>query len=214
MAIPNEDYDFYKSVSKTNPKFVKNQQSGGRKISTIDPQSQTETATEKWGLYGKAWGVKDIEFKTRLYGTTELMTLTGVFWFPDGEFPYSVSDKSFYISSKGKDVIDVDIEKKLLTSFKSKCLSLLGFNSDIFLGMFDDANYVNEMWGEFTLIDENQRQELSVMIQNSQTDLAKFNESFGISKLSELPIKEYQKAKAMLQAKLNKVKSNATNNPS
>ncbi len=48
-----EDYEFYKSVSKTNPKFVKNQQAGGRKITTIDPQSQTETATEKWGLYGK-----------------------------------------------------------------------------------------------------------------------------------------------------------------
>jgi len=200
------DYEFYKSVAKTNPKFVKNQNVGGRKITTIDPQSQTETATEKWGLFGKAWGIKDISFSTRQYGTTEVMTIQGVFWFPDGEFPYSVSDKSFYISAKGKDIIDIDIEKKLLTSLKSKCLSLIGFNSDIFLGKFDDANYVNEMWGEFTLIDENQRAELAKMIQDSQTDLVKFNESFVINNLSELPIKEYQKAKAMLQSKLNKKK--------
>lgn len=209
METHNNDYDFYKSVAKTNPKFVKNQSVGGRKITTIDPQSQTETATEKWGLYGKKWGVKDISFATRMYGTTELMTLTGTFWFPEGEFPYSVSDKSFYISAKGKDIIDVDIEKKLLTSFKSKCLSLIGFNSDIFLGLFDDANYVNEMWGEFTLIDENQRVELSYMIQDSNADLTKFNESFSIQNLSELPIKEFEKAKAMLRSKINKAKQTA-----
>lgn len=202
--MENKDYEFYKSVAKTDPKLVKNQNVGGRKITTIDPQSQTETATEKWGLYGKAWGIKDIGFITRTYGTTELMTIHGLFWYPDGEFPYSVSDKSFYVSAKGKDIIDVDIEKKLLTSLKSKCLSLVGFNSDIFLGKFDDANYVNEMWGEFTLIDETQRQELSRMIQDSGTDLIKFNENYAINNLSELPIKEYEKAKALLQTKLNK----------
>jgi len=202
-----KDYEFYQSVAKTNPKYVKNQQVGGRKITTIDPQHQTETATDKWGLYGKAWGIKDISFSTRLYGTTEIMTLEGAFWYPEGVFPYRVSDKSFYVSAKGKEIIDIDIEKKLLTSFKSKCLSLLGFNSDIFLGLFDDANYVNEMWGEFTLIDENQRAELAKLIQDSKTDLLKFNESFVIDNLSELPIKEFEKAKAMLLSKLNKMKN-------
>lgn len=202
----SDDYEFYQSVSKTNPLYVKNQKAGGRTISTIDPQSQTEAATEKWGLYGKAWGIKDITFTTRKYNTTEVMTLSGIFWFPDGEFPYSVSDKSFYVSSKGNDIIDIDIEKKLLTSFKSKCLSLLGFNSDIFLGKFDDANYVNEMWGEFTMISPEQRVELSKMISDTDTDLGKFNEAFGIANLAEMPVGSYQKAKAMLQAKLNKAK--------
>lgn len=202
----NIDYEFYKSVAKTNPKYVKNRKESGRNISSVDPQYQTETATEKWGLYGKAWGIKDISFTTRKYSTTELMTIHGIFWFPDGEFPYSVSDKSFYVTQKGKDFIDSDIEKKLLTSLKSKCLSLLGFNSDVYLGLFEDANHVNEMWGEFTMINEDQRRELALMIQNSKTDLVKFNESFAINALAELPIKELQKAKAMLQTKLNKLK--------
>ena len=198
----NKDYEFYKSVSKTDPKFVKNQSVGGRRITTVDPQSQTEKVTKMWGLYGKAWGIKDIEFKTRTYGQVEVMTLSGIFWYPDGEFPYSVSDKSFYISAKGKDIIDVDIEKKLLTGFKSKCLSLLGFNSDIFLGKFDDANYVNEMWGEYTLIDEMQRKELLKLIADTQTDAIKFNETFAIRTVAEMPVSHFQKAKAMLQAKL------------
>jgi len=198
------DYEFYKSVAKTNPKYVKTRKQGGRTISSIDPQYQTENVTEKWGLYGKGWGIKDGVLTTRMLGTTELMTLNGIFWFPDGEFSYAVSDKSFYIAKSGNEVIDTDIEKKLYTQFKSKCLSLLGFNSDIYLGKFEDSNYVNEMYGTFTVIDETQRQELALMIQDSQTDLIKFNESFAINNLSELPIKEYQKAKAMLQSKLNK----------
>ena len=202
----NKDYEFYKSVSKTDPKYVKNQQVGGRKISTIDPQSQTEKATEMWGLYGKAWGIKDISFSTRMYGTTEIMTVIGTFFYPDGEFPYSVSEKSFYITQKGKEMIDTDIEKKLLTSLKSKCLSLVGFNSDIFLGKFDDAMYVNEMVGEFTLITPEQRVELSKLIEETGTDLSKFNDAFGINKLTELPIGQFEKAKAMLLSKKRKDK--------
>ena len=60
--------EFYESVKKTNPNYVKNQNAGGRKISTIDPQYQTENATKAFdGLYGSKWGIKDIEFTTRAY---------------------------------------------------------------------------------------------------------------------------------------------------
>ena len=201
-----EDYKFYQKVSKTDPKFVKTRKTGGRTVSSIDPQYQTENVTKEWGLYGKGWGIKDGVLTTRMIGTTELMTLNAKFWFPDGEFSYAVSDKSFYMSKNGNEVIDTDIEKKLYTQFKSKCLSLLGFNSDIYIGKFEDSNYVNEMVGTFTLIDPTQRTELAKMIQDTQTDLAKFNETFGIDTLADLPIKEYQRAKALLQAKLNKMK--------
>ena len=206
MSTENEDFKFYQKVSKTDPKFVKTRKSGGRAISSIDPQHQTEKVTREWGLYGKGWGIKDGVITTRMIGTTEIMSLSGVFWFPDGEFSYAVSDKSFYVTQGGKDFIDTDIEKKLYTQLKSKCLSLLGFNSDIYLGKFEDANYVNEMWGEHTLIDEVQRSELAKLIQDTETDLKKFNDNYMIDNLSELPIKEFQKAKAMLITKLNKAK--------
>ena len=62
----------------------------------------------------------------------------------------------------------------------------------------DDANSV-------VLIDVKQRETLALMIQNSKTDLGKFNESFGVSKLTELPASEFNKAFAMLQSKLNRL---------
>jgi len=55
-------------------------------------------------------------------------------------------------------------------------------------------------------INEAQRQELAKLIQDSKSDAIKFNDNFAISNLSELPIKEFQKAKAMLQSKINKAK--------
>jgi len=55
-------------------------------------------------------------------------------------------------------------------------------------------------------INEEQRAELAKMIQDSKADAAKFNESFSISALNELPVASFEKAKAMLQSKINKAK--------
>ena len=63
-----------------------------------------------------------------------------------------------------------------------------------------DAPFVEEF------INEAQRQILAKMIQDSKTDLVKFNDNFMIENLSELPVKEFEKAKALLQSKLNKMK--------
>ena len=37
-----------------------------------------------------------------------------------------------------------EIRKKLITDMRSKCLSTLGFNSDVFEGRFDDNRYVEQ----------------------------------------------------------------------
>lgn len=210
MSEELTDFEFYKSVQKTDPKMTKNQRAGGRTITSIDPYYQQEIATEKWGLYGKEWGIRDTSFSTKTFTrgdkATEVTTLNGEFFYPEGKFPYSVSDKSYYISSKGNEVIDTDIEKKLYTSFKSKCLSLLGFNTDIFLGKFEDQNYINDVSSEFTYINIQQTQEIMKLVQETKTELAAFNKAFNIKKLTEMPMSEYQKALAMLKAKVAKMK--------
>lgn len=203
--------EFYKSVSKTDPSFVKRAKVSGVNIATADPQWQLEQAVDAFdGLYGSNWGIRDIEFSTRYYGegdgTVEVTTLKGVFFYPDGKFEYAVSGKSFFISQKGFAQIDTDIEKKLLTNFRSKCLSILGFSSDIFMGMFDDVNYVNELVREYNLINAEQLTELTKLITDTDTDLVKFNSTFTINKLSDLPVSEFQKAVAMLNAKKAKMK--------
>ncbi len=62
-------------------------------------------------------------------------------------------------------------------------------------------------------INELQRVELALLIQETQTDLAKFNSNFIIDNLAALPIGSFQKAKAMLIAKQNKMKREAKNVP-
>ena len=55
-------------------------------------------------------------------------------------------------------------------------------------------------------INEAQRQELAQLIQETNTDAIKFNDVFVISKLTELPVGSFEKAKAMLLSKKNKAK--------
>ena len=52
----------------------------------------------------------------------------------NGEFP--ITSAIMYISDKGK--ADDDFAKKLETDMITKALSRLGFNADVFMGMFDD----------------------------------------------------------------------------
>lgn len=54
-------------------------------------------------------------------------------------------------------------------------------------------------------INEAQRQEIAKLIQETNTDAIKFNETFVISNLSELPKSSFEKAKAMLMSKKNKI---------
>jgi len=53
-------------------------------------------------------------------------------------------------------------------------------------------------------ISNQQMQELATLIQDTQSDLIKFNKSFAIQTLSELQIKDFQRAKAMLLSKVKK----------
>ena len=192
--------EFYKSVSVTNPSMVKKAKLHGQTVDTIDPTYQQEIATKAFnGLYGEKWGIKDISFTTRQYGTTEIMTLHGVFYHPAGEFPYAVSGKSFFVSKNGYDQIDMDIEKKLLTGFKSKCLSLLGFNSDIFLNKFSDQNYIAEAFEQHQLCNPQQQQELRKALGYYGVQAGAVNKQFIISTLNELPASEFNNAMAFIQ---------------
>ena len=65
-----------------------------------------------------------------------ILVLDAVFAYPGAEFQISV-DMPFLAGN--------DCYKKLRTSAQSKSLALLGFNADIFMGLFDDCAYVEDM---------------------------------------------------------------------
>ena len=124
-------------VCVTDPEITKRvTQRGG--FTAIDAQAQLKRATEVFGPYGTDWGLAALDYYMIYDGEGNMVevTLTARFFYPGGEFPMSSS-----MRYRPGD----DCHKKLLTDLRSKCLSTLGFNSDVFEGKFDDNRYVQNL---------------------------------------------------------------------
>jgi len=146
----NNNMKLWKSVCTTDPKNTKAfRGKGGFSGTTIVAHSQRQKGTELWGPFGGKWGIKD-----ELY---EIITLSddphdtilsyhGILYYPDGEFGiHSDTDVWMYVS-KGKYWTKTnDIFKKVRTDAFTKGLSELGFNADVFHGLFDDNKYIEHL---------------------------------------------------------------------
>jgi hypothetical protein len=194
--------ELWGKVEKTDPKFTK-KVTFGRKYTAIDAQYQIMNATEQFGTYGK-WGLKDITHEKIFIADEILLEIKCKFFYPDGEFEMNNCSMLLAKDKNGNLRIDTDAYKKLETDTLTKALSKLGFNADIFLGMYEDQNYVNEVGAEFTQINNEQRVILSKLITETNTDIKVFNEHFNIDTVAEMAQSDYQKALAMLNSKKNK----------
>jgi hypothetical protein len=145
--MENNNLELWHKVEKTNPKYTKQANVGGNKITSIAPQYQIMNVTEQFGSYGKSWGFKNIELDYTLASEFNLIVFKGTFFYPDGEFPIINSIKMFMDNAKTK--IDDNFAKKLETDALTKAISKLGFNADIFMGKFDDTRYLAEVTKEF-----------------------------------------------------------------
>lgn len=131
-----DNMELWKQVCVTDPAITKHVGTRGG-FTAIDAQAQIKRATELWGSYGSAWGVKNCEYiDVNEKEMVVEVVLTAVFYYPDGEFEIA-TDMAF---KKGNDSC-----KKLLTDLTTKALSKLGFNSDVFEGKFDDNKYVESL---------------------------------------------------------------------
>lgn len=145
----NNNLTFWNSVSKTEKKITRPVKYGKRTFTAIDAYHQIRNATEKWGMYGLSWGLKDLDFTPIC--DMGLLIADAKFYYPGGgEFPIASSIKMWVEKTDDKSAIDriikkVDDEcvKKVVTDMITKALSFVGFNADVFLGMFDDNRYVS-----------------------------------------------------------------------
>ncbi len=127
-----ENLKFWNSVCVTNPDDTTPVEFGKIKFTAIDAYTQIRSATEQWGMYGKAWGVRVEKYELMI----DRLIYTGTFFYPDGgEFAIGSSIK---ISKE-------DCVKKVKTDALTKGLSFLGYNADVFLGKFDDNKYVADL---------------------------------------------------------------------
>lgn len=192
--MSKENLKFWNSVSKTDPKYTKSVSSRGG-YTAISPMYQAMQATEQWGLYGKNWGLKNIEHDYSLVETTRLCVLKAIFFYPDGEF--EITNAIEVISAKGYP--DSDFAKKLETNTISKALSKLGFSADVFMGEFDDHKYVQARTQEANIERADDKEEAERKAKQAYLDemeelVQQMQESVSISMLSGLRNSALRKA--------------------
>lgn len=145
--MTQDNMKLWYSVNKTAPSDTK-KVSFGRAFTAISPQSQRRAATEQFGPYGLGWGIEvgSEDWKVWKDGDTELVDYTAVLFYKIngelGRFPINSCIARVATSGKGKHLLDEDWNKKVSTDALTKGLSMLGFNSDVFEGKFDDNKYI------------------------------------------------------------------------
>ena len=160
--------EFWDSVQETNPKHTKLIEYGGRRFNTIDAYYQIKTATSMWGMYGTTWGLKNIQYE--LIPSTPLMRVSTEFCYPDGNgntVAFEITSAIKIANNKG--VFDDDFAKKVETDLITKSLSRLGYNADVFLGMFDDNKYTEELTEKYNpTYTENQKEYFDNLIESDK----------------------------------------------
>jgi len=142
--------DLYKSVETPDMAFVKKVNMRGG-FTNIDAQYLIKLATEKFGPYGKGFGLCKSELDHSLLESFGVVTHSATFFYVlDGErseFPINNAIQA----KTAKGFFDVDFAKKVETNTLGKALSKLGFASDVYMGKFDDQDYVQGKANEQSL---------------------------------------------------------------
>lgn len=151
-------------VSVTDPKQTKTvNQRGG--YTAIVPQYQIQQATEVFGPYGKGWGFSSCDLDMSQFEALGLVLVKAVFFYViDGDKSEFPINNAWAVKQGSR--IDADFAKKAETNTMSKALSKLGFCADVFMGQFDDNEYLQEatktanVKSAESAIDKKEREEL------------------------------------------------------
>lgn len=152
--------ELWDRVRTPNPNYVKEfNRGGGFKGSATNTQYIVQRATEEFGLNGDGWGVEITDEKYVEGGFVDeknrsiIHVIRGYVWYKNNGEVTKTSQQFGQTTFVGKNKFgiftDEEAPKKSVTDMMLKCLSLLGFSADIFLGMWDDNKYVNDVKKKF-----------------------------------------------------------------
>ena len=153
--MSNKNLELWQLVEKTDVTHTKKAQKGAYHFTSIAPMSQFKKATEVFGIQGIGWGIKPESevFHEQTIGDSEtvLLNYDAILFFKFngecGEIAVHATEKLAYKTQGAKGYLKIDDEsrKKVVTNAKTKGLSELGFNADVFMGMFENHDYYNEI---------------------------------------------------------------------
>ena len=157
-----ENLKIWDAVSQTDVDHTK-QVDFGRKFTAIDAHSQVMNATEQFGPVGAGWGYKNEYGEVHLQDGKVIVYCDVTLWYitHDEWEGNKIENRKEFGPIRGGSVLiksnkdgsiakvpDTDAWKKASTDGLTKALSHLGFNADVFLGMFDDNKYVTGLQKE------------------------------------------------------------------
>ena len=153
--MKNKNMNIWDKAQETDPKFTKKDYGGFTSINGI---YLIRKATSIFGAMGIGWGFEILEerydegvpFMTKDVGQVmaKSHTIKLELWFKqDGELGKVVNfgHTKYIYKTKNGHMIDEEAPKKSLTDAIKKCLSMLGFSADIFMGQYEDRDYVDEL---------------------------------------------------------------------
>ena len=162
MTDDNQHMEIWDKVSQTDVDHTK-EVSFGRKFTAIDAHSQIMEATRQFGPVGQGWGYRNEYGETHMQDGRIIAWCDVTFWWsPAGEWE-GIKTPGYHrefgpvrggaiLQALNKDGSfkqpDTDAYKKASTDGLTKLISHLGFNADVFLGMFDDNKYVQGLQKE------------------------------------------------------------------
>ena len=152
--------ELWNALEKTPPSATKQAYVRGQRITSINGLYVVKRATEQFGPVGLGWGyeiiaekyddtfpIYDIETKKEIcVGKNHTIHLR--LWYMRDGSKCSVSHfghTRYIYESKGAAFVDEEAPKKSLTDAIKKCLSMIGICADVFMGQFDDPEYVSMM---------------------------------------------------------------------
>lgn len=153
-------------VKTTDPSFTKNFSGPEGKVFTATNGTyQARKATEVFGPCGIGWGFEVLDEKYvsghaigfdangNSLGTTVVHVVRLKLWYVYGQSKGEITQfgqTTFVGLTESRELFhDEDAPKKSVTDAISKCLSLLGFSADVYLGLYDDNKYVEGLRNQF-----------------------------------------------------------------
>lgn len=149
----------WEQVRTPDLKYTKEAKVDGQQITAISGQYMIKLATEQFGPVGIGWGWNVLEErfdkgpevfndKGAVIGQIIAHTVRIKLWFKlngeRGEIEQYGCTKFSYKATGGM-YTDSEAPKKSLTDAIKKALAMLGFCSDIYMGLFDDGEYMAEL---------------------------------------------------------------------
>jgi hypothetical protein len=196
-----DNLSIWSAVSKTNPDNTKHvSQRGG--FTSICAQSQFMEATRQFGPIGIGWGY---DADAPIFHEA-LVFVRVTLWHGSRANVFGpVIGGAEWKSDKGR--LDSDAPKKATTDAITKLLSQLGFNADVFLGLYDDNKYVEQMRKEFNPpaeeptgpINDTTRDWLAAKIDATGVPVGEFCKAHGVVTLKAITYEQLDAVKDWLR---------------